>query len=165
MLPEYFKPSPNSTDDSRQLRCVVGSTMRGRTLQPIWAVMGPSPNTDNTRDRVSCRRASLAVEKNPRISIVLLKQGMSMRYYKPEAYVSKQISTELVVGFVHQTQSLVANPRNQRSINRYLIPLKSFRIVDRRDIRAGESTARRRVSELQSRGQALPRSYRLPQKP
>ena len=52
-------------------------------------------------------------------------------------------STELIVGFVHQTQSLVANPRYQCPVNGYRVPLESFRVVDTWDFRTGERPTRR----------------------
>ena len=55
-------------------------------------------------------------------------------------------STELVVGLVHQTQSLVANPRYQCPIDGYGVPLESFHIVNSRDVRTCEHTVQRRVS-------------------
>ena len=73
----------------------------------------------------------------------------------PEASLSMRNSTELVVGFVHQTQSLVANPRHQCPVDGYRVPLEPFRIVDRRDIRTCERAVRRRISGSQRDDQAL----------
>ena len=102
-----------------------------------------------TRDRVSCRRADPG--KNAKIGGLV----MVIRYHMPEASLSMRNSTELVVGFVHQTQSLVANPRHQCPIDGYRVPLEPFRIVDRRDFRTCERAVRRRISGSQSHDQAL----------
>ena len=58
-------------------------------------------------------------------------------------------------------QPLVANPRHQRPIDGYRIPLEPFRIVDWWDIRVNTAG---RISELKNR-QALGSRTRLPQKP
>lgn len=99
---------------------------------------------------------------------VALVRMIGIVYYSPEASFSMYSFTELVVCFVHQTQSLVADPRHQCSIDGYLVPLESFRIVDRWDVRTGERTIRKRASESQIHDQALhsltgyPRNHSAP---
>ena len=105
-----------------------------------------------------------AAGKNAKTGALVMVIG----YHMLEASLSMRNSTELVVGFVHQTQSLVANPRHQCPVDGYRVPLESFRIVDRRDVRTCERTVRRGISGSQNHDQALrdltgcPRNHNAP---
>ena len=69
--------------------------------------------------------------------------------------------TWLIIGFIHQAQSLVANPRHQRPVDGYRVPLESFRIVYGRDVRTSECAAR----TLQNRETMIKRRAILPVTP